>query len=91
MDMSMMKRLAVLSGLEFSEEELERAAVEMGDIIGLMDSVRECDVPCGESRGEAAALESLRADEVCEPMPQERITANAVIRDGAFVVPKVVE
>ena len=44
MDMEMVKHLARLSKLNFTDVELEKAAVEMTDIIEIMDSINDIDI-----------------------------------------------
>ena len=92
MDMNMVKYLAELSKLEFTDEELEKTAAEMSDIIELMDGVKGYDVTYyAHKDNHNVFLESLRTDEKHDSMPTEKVLANAVNQDGAFVVPKVVE
>ena len=92
MDLNMVKYLAELGKLEFTDEQLEKTAAEMTDIIELMDGVKDYDVTYDAYKdNHNVFLESLRIDEKHESMPTDRVLANAVNRDNAFVVPKVVE
>lgn len=92
MDMQMVKYLADLSKLEFSEEKLEETAGQMTDIIGLMDTVKEIDVTYDAYKdNHDVFLPELRADSVVPSMATDMIVSNAVSSDNCFVVPKVVE
>lgn len=92
MDLDMVKYLAELGKLEFTDEELAKTAEEMTDIIELMDGVKGYDVEYDAHKdNHNVFLESLRTDEKHESMPTEKVLQNAVNQDSAFVVPKVVE
>lgn len=92
MDLEMVKYLAELGKLTFTDEELERVAGEMTDIIELMDGVKDYDVEYDAHKdNHNVFLDGLRQDEKHPSMPTEKVLSNAVNRDGAFVVPKVVE
>ena len=83
MDLNMVKYLAELSKLEYSDKELAATAEQMTDIIDLMDTVKEIDI--------TYYLNDLRKDEVIESMPTSKVLSNAVNTNNCFVVPKVVE
>ena len=92
MDLEMVKYLAQLSKLKFSEKELEEVAKQMTGIISLMDKVKEIDIsydPLLDNKN--IYLNDLRKDEKKESMPTEKILSNAVNSNNCFVVPKVVE
>ena len=92
MDMQMVKYLADLSKLEFSDEKLEETAGQMTDIIGLMDTVKEIDVTYDAVKdNHNMFLPDLREDSVMPSMATDRIVSNAVSSNNCFVVPKVVE
>lgn len=92
MDLEMVKYLAELGKLEFSQEALAKTAEEMTGIIELMDGVKAYDVEYDAHKdNHNVFLDGLRIDEKHESMPTEKVLANAVNQDGAFVVPKVVE
>lgn len=50
MDLNMVKYLAELSKLEYSDKELAATAEQMTDIIDLMDTVRKSTLPMTISR-----------------------------------------
>jgi aspartyl-tRNA(Asn)/glutamyl-tRNA(Gln) amidotransferase subunit C len=92
MDLEMVKYLAELGKLEFTDDELEKTAGEMTDIINLMDGVKEFDVEYDALKdNHNVFLDGLRKDEKAPSMPTEKVLQNAVNSGNSFVVPKVVE
>lgn len=92
MDLDMVKYLAELGKLEFSDEELEKTANEMTDIINLMDTVKEIDITYDALKdNHDVYLNDLREDVADESMPTPKVLQNAVNTNNCFVVPKVVE
>lgn len=92
MDIEMVKYLAELGKLEFTDEELEKASEDMTSIIELMDTVKEIDVtydPILDNKN--VYLNDLRADETAESLETAKILQNAKNQQNCFVVPKVVE
>ena len=84
------KRIAELSCIEFTEEELGSIAEDMKEIIGLMDKV--CELDGGEVLNrEAVKFGDLKADTPHESYDTQDILKNAKKTQGScFVVPKVV-
>lgn len=92
MDLNMVKYLAELSKLEYSDKELAATAEQMTDIIDLMDTVKEIDITYDDLKdNHDVYLNDLRKDEVIESMPTSKVLSNAVNTNNRFVVPKVVE
>jgi len=92
MDTNLVKYLAELGKLEFSNEELEKAAEEMTDIIALMDTVKEIDITYDDLKdNHNVYLDNLRTDEPKASMPTSKVLQNAENTNNCFVVPKVVE
>lgn len=90
-DKKLTQHLADLSKINFTDEELEKITVQMGDIINLMDKVKEIDSNNPTYTIEAVNYEDLRADEVAESSPNEDILKNSKeTKENSFVVPKVV-
>jgi aspartyl-tRNA(Asn)/glutamyl-tRNA(Gln) amidotransferase subunit C len=88
----MVKYLAELGKLEFSQSELEKVSEEMTDIINLMDTVKEIDITYDAIKdNHDVYLNDLREDVASESMPTPKVLQNAVNRNNCFVVPKVVE
>ncbi len=92
MDLEMVKYLAELGKLEFTDEALAKTAEEMTDIIELMDGVKAIDVEYDAHKDNHDVFyDKLRTDDKQPSMPTEKVLKNAVNQDNAFVVPKVVE
>ena len=92
MDLNMVKYLAELSKLEYSDKELAATAEQMTDIIDLMDTVKEIDIQYDAyADNKNVYLNDLREDIKEDSFPTEKILQNAVNDENWFVVPKVVE
>lgn len=92
MDLEMVKYLAKLGKLNFTEEGFEAMAEDMTDIIEIMDTIKEIDItydPIKDNHN--VYLKDLRRDEAQPSLPTEKILQNAVNSESSFVVPKVVE
>ena len=92
MDLDMVKYLAMLSKLNFTDEELAKTANDMTDIINIMDTIKEIDItydPYKDNKN--IYLNDLREDVAAPSFPTEKILANALNSENSFVVPKVVE
>ncbi|MBQ3920393.1 MAG: Asp-tRNA(Asn)/Glu-tRNA(Gln) amidotransferase subunit GatC [Oscillospiraceae bacterium] len=92
MELDMVKYLAKLAKLEFTDEELEQAVRDMTSIIEIMDTIKDIDITYDPYKdNHNVYLEDLREDVALESLPTEKLLANAVNQDNCFVVPKVVE
>lgn len=92
MDLEMVKYLAKLGKLNFTEEGFTAMAEDMTDIIEIMDTIKEIDItydPIKDNHN--VYLKDLRKDEAQPSLPTEKILQNAVSSENSFVVPKVVE
>lgn len=88
----MVKYLAELGKLEFTDEALAKTADEMTDIIELMDTIKDFGLEYDALKdNHNVFLNDLRKDEKLPSMPTEKVLQNAVNSDSCFVVPKVVE
>ncbi len=86
------KRLADLSALEFTDEELASFIPEFENILHLVDEVKNCDVGDGQIDYPKHLLCSLRDDQVKESLPQEEILKNSPkTKKGSFCVPKMLD
>ena len=90
---SEVEHIALLSRLELSDAERERAANELSQIIGYFEALSELDTDEVEPTMHALPLENvLRADEVRAGLSREAALMNAPeSADGMFQVPRVVE
>lgn len=92
MDHEMIKYLAELSKLYFTEEELEDNAIQMTNIVNLMDSIKEIDIeynPLADNHN--VYLPDLREDQNTPSLETSKVLQNSVNSNNCFVVPKVVE
>ena len=92
MDLEMVKYLSKLGKLNFTDDELKKAAEDMTSIIEIMDTIKEIDIvyePIKDNHN--VYLDGLRRDEAMDSFPTEKILQNAVNSESCFVVPKVVE
>ena len=86
------KRLAGLSSLEFSEEELKAFIPEFENMLELVDQVKNCDVDNIGFTHDSHKLADLRPDEATESLPQEEILTNSPkTKKGSFCVPKMLD
>ena len=90
---SEVEHIALLSRLELSDAERERAASELSQIIGYFEALGELDTENVEPTMHALPIENvLRADEVQPGLSREAALQNAPeSADGMFQVPRVVE
>ena len=77
-DEELTRKLAELSKINFTDEELKLMAKDMVDIIGLMDKVKEFDDNKEKLRDDVCRYEELRKDEVKESFE----TGKIIIRQG---------
>lgn len=92
MDLEMIKYLAELGKLKFTDEELKKASEDMTSIIELMDKVKEIDVvydPYLDNKN--VFLNDLREDKNAASLDTGKLLKNAKNQQNCFVVPKVVE
>jgi len=84
------EKLARLSRLRFSDEELEKFAGEFDDIIAFADTISQSvEGGTDEIRSVGSKLvsfEDLRVDEVAPSLPNEKIVSNVEDKDGFFSV-----
>jgi aspartyl-tRNA(Asn)/glutamyl-tRNA(Gln) amidotransferase subunit C len=86
-------KVASLARLKMSEEELEKYAPQLSNIIGFVEQLAEVDTENVEPIASVVDITlSLRQDEVTDGKIQEKVLKNAPESlEGFFVVPKVVE
>lgn len=86
------KRLASLSALDFSEEELNSFIPEFEKLLEFVDQVKNCDTDDEKIEYTSHKLASLREDEVGQSLPQEEILLNSPkTKKGSFCVPKMLD
>ncbi|MCD8391111.1 MAG: Asp-tRNA(Asn)/Glu-tRNA(Gln) amidotransferase subunit GatC [Firmicutes bacterium] len=89
------EKLAVLSRLRFSDEEAETFRNEMDDIIAFADTINNA-VSGGTDdikniSENAVVYTELRADEVVDSLPNEKILSNVEGSKGFFSVKRCVK
>lgn len=91
MDLEMVKYLAKLGNLSFTDDELIKMAQDMTGIINIMDTIKDFDVSYDPTKdNHNIYLKDLRQDIPDESFSTEKILQNAVNSENCFVVPKVV-
>lgn len=85
--------VAELARLNLTENEKEKLAEEMADIISYVDKLNELDTSNVPPTSHVKPVHNVfREDEARESYDREKILANAPSQeDGCFKVPKVVE
>lgn len=86
------ERVAHLSRLEFTEDELEKKYEQLGSIIDMMDSLSEIDTTDVTPLNHVMDLQNVfREDIVHESMGVEKVLSNAPSEnENMFQVPKIV-
>lgn len=82
------EKLAKLSRLRFSDEELVKFAGEFDEIISFADTINQ-SVEGGTSEirsvgSKLVSFENLRQDEVIPSLPNEKIVSNVEDKNGFF-------
>lgn len=86
------ERVAHLSRLEFTEDELDKQFEQLGSIIEMMDSLSEIDTTDVTPLNHVMDINNVfREDLVHESMGAEKVLANAPEEnENMFQVPKIV-
>lgn len=86
------RRLAELSKLKFSDEELEKFVKDFDEIGTFFEQLDKIDENLIVSNASAREFEQLREDVVLPSFNRDLILKNAPQKDSiSFIVPKVVE
>ena len=85
------KKIALLSRLLLSDDELQRMTVQLGGILGYMDLLGEVDTTGVEPMAHARDLTNVLREDVARPsLDREQALANAPHRDAeCYLVPAV--
>ncbi len=85
------EKIALLSRLLLSEDELQRMTAQLGGILGYMDLLGEVDTTGVEPMAHARDLANVFRDDVSRPsLDREQALANAPHRDEeCYLVPAV--
>lgn len=92
MDKQTFAHLEKLSKLNFSDAEKQKAIDEMGDIIALMDTIKEFDLSYDDTKDKDEILyKELRQDKAEESFLPEALLQNTESSDNCYVIPKMME
>lgn len=86
------EHVAMLARLEFNEEEKEKYAAQLSDILKHMEKLDELDTSNVPPTAHVLPLKNVfREDKVCEHLSNESALQNAPKREeGSFRVPKII-
>ena len=94
MEKSTLLHIAELSKLSFTDEEAETMMEQMGDIIDLMDTIRDADLEYDDLKDKKEiSYQQLRTDTAHDSYPAEKLLKNAET-DGTgscYTIPKMME
>ena len=92
-DQNQVRKVAKLSRLELSSEEVEEFAGQLSAILDYMEKMNELDTANVEPLAQCLPITNvLRQDEVKESLGTDKTLANAPQRDGEFFkVPKILD
>lgn len=92
-DQATVRRVANLSRIEVSEDNIEKMQTELNTILGFIEQLSEVDVEGVEPMTSVMPMDmKKRSDEVTDGSKAADIVANAPESDdNFFVVPKVIE
>ena len=87
------QRVATLSRLKLSPEELQAMTTQLGRVLGYVQILNELDTEETQPAAHAVDISNVfRSDVVRESLPREAALANAPKTDGHFFqVPQVIE
>ena len=92
MDSLTLTHLCELSKLNFTEEEKNNVIEEMGDIINLMDTIKDFDVTYDDTKdNNQINYVDVREDVPMPSFDTEKLQQNTEARDNCYVVPKMME
>lgn len=93
LDKDQVQHIAMLARLRLADEEFAETVDKLSRIVDFVDQLSKAAtqdvVPMAHPLD---AYQRLRPDEVTEPDDRDRFQANApLVRDGLYLVPKVIE
>lgn len=91
MNTDIIKQLAEISKINFTDAETDKLASDINDIIAIMDKVHDFNATLPAYTATAVNYTDLRADVYKPSCPTEEIIKNAKrLTSNSFTVPKVV-
>lgn len=93
MDKDTVAKVARLASIEMNDDELEKLAPQLSNILGWIEQLSEVDTDNVEPLANVVDIElALRKDEITDGDVRDKVLANAPEdTQGFFVVPKVVD
>lgn len=87
------RHIALLSRLEFTDDEIHKFAAELNSILGYAEKLRELDTEGIEPTSHALRMKNVfREDEVRPSLSKEQTLANAPeVEAGHFKVPQIIQ
>ena len=87
------KKIALMSRLEISEEQTEEVGRQLSDILSYMELIEQADITAAEPTAHAVSLSNVMRDDVPhESLPNAKALQNAPeSENGYFRVPKVIQ
>ena len=87
------EHVAHLARLHLTDDELDRMQVQLSNILGAVETLRDVDTSDVSPTASVIQLENvMRDDAASAPMPRAATLANAPLRDDPFLrVPTVLE
>lgn len=87
------RQVAHLARLELPPEQVEKVARELSNILDMVDTLARADTSAAEPMAHPLDMsQRLRPDAVTEPDRRAALQAHApAVRDGLYLVPKVIE
>ena len=87
------RHIALLSRLEFTDEELEKFTRHLNEILGYAEKVNELDTSNVPPTTHAVPMSNVfREDQVQESLSIQEVLANSACHNGSLIiVPKVTE
>ena len=85
-------KIAILSKLEFRDDEIENFRSDLSEILNYMNELNELDTNSVEPLFNVLDLENIiRKDEIVESLDQKEVLRNAPDKDENFIiVPKII-
>ncbi len=92
-DQKLINRVAELSRLELSQEEMEEYSRQLSDIINYVEKIKEMDTDSVEPTDHIVELKNVvREDRVRESLPLKDIAEMAPsFADNHFIVPRIID
>lgn len=87
------RKVARLARVELTDEELERQATHLNDLLAQFDVLSRLDLDGIEPTSHSIPMHNVLREDVIEPsLPRDEVLMNAPeFRDGCFIVPRILQ